>query len=195
MLHGILGKQGIEVIGVNIQVAGILHVDGHLRARVAVPAVHALDNADTSHDIGAVKCLEVGFKHACHFQVPHFDLVINEIGGHPVAGMEPQAISDHARYGNLVGRRGVADHRHCALYHLALEVAPVIPLVHAAHDDAHEVLVGLEDGALVGDEADALNHLGKCTFCRNRLTHFASVDGGIVLVDAQGGIGHPEVGV
>ena len=103
MLHGVLGKQGIEAVGICVQVAGIFQIDGHLRACVAVPPVHALHGADAAHDIGSVKCVQVGLEHTGNLQVPHLDFVINEIGHHLIAGMQLQAVGHGLADGNLVG--------------------------------------------------------------------------------------------
>ena len=87
MLHCTLGQQRIEVIGIGIQIACVLHVHSNLCAGVTMPAVNALNNADTSHDIRIVKGFEVGLKHSRNSQVPHLDLFVDEVGEHLVPSL------------------------------------------------------------------------------------------------------------
>ena len=183
------------MIGVTLKIACVLHVDGNLGADITVPAVHALHDADVAQDISIVKRVKVGLEHACNSEVPHLDLVVDKVGHDLVAGMEFKPVSNDLGDGDTVSLGSITGHGGLASNHTRLQVAPVITVVNTTHDDAHEVLVGLENGAFVRYQTDAL-HLGlEFIVLRDGFTHLTPVERGIVLVNAECSVRDPQVGI
>ena len=195
VLHGALGQHGVEFIAVGVKVTGVFHVNGHMGAGVTMPPINALNDSDSADDIGIIKRLQIGLKHACNLQLPVLDVIVDEVGEHFVASMELQAVGDDLGYRYLVAGHSVGNIRHPTLNQSGIEVVEIITIIHTAHDNAHEILVGLEDGALVGNEADALDKAREPFVLNNRFPYLATIHRGVIIIKAKGGIGDLEVSI
>ena len=96
--------------------------------------------------------------------------------------MKLEPVGNSFTDGDLLSCSRVTHNGDDSFNHLAFQVTEIVSLINSPENNAHEILVGLEDGTLVGDKANALYKWSKSAVRGYGFAHFTTIDCGIVII-------------